>query len=97
MNARASSLFRPRWTIAATSTSAYGVTKTGWPAVADFSPVSQAFAACQVQKVFQAICLRPPGNAADQAAAAQITSDFQSSGYNMKQVFAETAVYCMGT
>ena len=58
---------------------------------------SQAFAACQVQKVFQAICLRPPGNAADQAAAAQITSDFQSSGYNMKQVFAETAVYCMGT
>ncbi|MGA8705729.1 MAG: hypothetical protein WB646_01945 [Steroidobacteraceae bacterium] len=57
---------------------------------------SQAFANCQVQKVFQAICLRPPGNAADRGAAAQITADFQSGGYNMKQVFAETAVYCMG-
>ena len=57
---------------------------------------SQAFAACQVQKVFQAICLRPPSNAADRSAAAQITQDFQSGGYNMKQVFAETAVYCMG-
>jgi len=57
---------------------------------------SQAFANCQVQKVFQAICLRPPGNAADRSAAAQITQDFRSGGYNMKQVFAETAVYCMG-
>ncbi len=57
---------------------------------------SQAFANCQVQKVFQAICLRPPSNAADRGAAAQIVADFQSGGYNMKQVFAETAVYCMG-
>jgi hypothetical protein len=57
---------------------------------------SQAFANCQVQKVFQAICLRPPSNAADRSAAAQITQDFQSGGYNMKQVFAQTAVYCMG-
>ena len=57
---------------------------------------SQAFATCQVQKVFQAICLRPPSNAADRSAAAQITQDFQSGGYNMKQVFAQTAVYCMG-
>jgi hypothetical protein len=57
---------------------------------------SQAFATCQVQKVFQAICLRPPSSTADFSAAAQITSDFQSGGYNMKQVFAETAVYCMG-
>jgi hypothetical protein len=57
---------------------------------------SQAFANCQVQKVFQAICLRPPSNAADRSAAAQMVTDFQNGGYNMKQVFAETAVYCMG-
>jgi len=57
---------------------------------------SQAFASCQVQKVFQAVCLRPPSNAADRSAAAQMVADFQSGGYNMKQVFAETAVYCMG-
>jgi hypothetical protein len=57
---------------------------------------SQAFADCQVQKVFQAVCLRPPSDAADRAAAAQISSDFKGGNYNMKQVFAETAVYCMG-
>ena len=57
---------------------------------------SQAFANCQVQKVFQAVCLRPPSDAADRTAAAQITADFKSGGYSMKQVFAETAAYCMG-
>jgi hypothetical protein len=57
---------------------------------------SQAFATCQVQKVFQAICLRPPSTQADYTQAAQIAADFKSSGYSMKQVFAETAVYCMG-
>ena len=57
---------------------------------------SQAFASCQVQKVFQAICLRSPSTQADYNQAAQIAADFKSSGYSMKQVFAETAVYCMG-
>jgi hypothetical protein len=57
---------------------------------------STQFATCQVQKVFQAICLRAPSNSADRAKVAQITTDFVSSNYNMKTVFAESAVYCMG-
>jgi hypothetical protein len=57
---------------------------------------SQAFAACQVRKVFRAVCLRDPENAADRAAVDTITSTFRSSGYSMKQVFADTAVHCMG-
>jgi hypothetical protein len=57
---------------------------------------SSQFAACQVQKAFQAMCLRPPSNAADRAQVTQITADFVSSNYNMKTVFAESAVYCMG-
>ena len=57
---------------------------------------STQFANCQVQKVFQAMCLRPPSNAADRAQAAKITSDFVSSNYSMKTAFAESAVYCMG-
>jgi hypothetical protein len=57
---------------------------------------SQAFAACQVRKVFRAVCLRDPVNAADRAAVATITGAFRSSGYRMKQVFADTGVYCMG-
>jgi hypothetical protein len=57
---------------------------------------SSQFAACQVQKAFQAMCLRLPSNAADRAQAAQITADFVSSNYNMKTAFGESAVYCMG-
>ena len=57
---------------------------------------SQAFAACQVRKVFRAVCLRDPENAADRAAVATITGTFRSSGYRVKQVFADAAVHCMG-
>jgi hypothetical protein len=57
---------------------------------------SQAFATCQVTKVFRAVCLRDPENAVDRAAVATITGTFRSSGYRMKQVFADTAVHCMG-
>ncbi len=57
---------------------------------------SKAFAACQVRKVFRAVCLRDPEDAADRAAVATITGTFRSSGYRMKQVFADTAVHCMG-
>ena len=57
---------------------------------------SSQFAACQVQKVFQAMCLRLPSNASDRAQVAQITADFVASNYNMKTAFGESAVYCMG-
>jgi hypothetical protein len=57
---------------------------------------SDAFAQCQVEKVFRTVCLREPGDSADRAEVATITSDFRISNYNMKTVFAETAVYCMG-
>jgi len=57
---------------------------------------SQAFASCQVKKVFKAVCLREPENATDRAAVDTITNTFRSSGYRMKQVFADTAVHCKG-
>jgi len=57
---------------------------------------SQLFATCQVQKVFQAMCLRPPSTAADLSQVTQITADFVAANYNMKTAFAESAVYCMG-
>ncbi|MGI9200741.1 MAG: hypothetical protein ACR2QL_06765 [Woeseiaceae bacterium] len=57
---------------------------------------SQAFASCQVRKVFKTICLREPENAADRTAVGNITATFTSTGYDMKQVFADTAVHCMG-
>jgi hypothetical protein len=57
---------------------------------------SQAFASCQVRKVFRTVCLRDPENQADRDAVTTITNTFRSSGYRMKQVFADTAVHCMG-
>ncbi len=52
---------------------------------------SDAFASCQVKKVFKAVCFREPSN----AELAQVTTSFKSD-YNMKNVFAKAAVSCMG-
>ena len=57
---------------------------------------SSAFAQCQVQKVFKAVCFRAPQNQADRTQVATMVSSFKSGGYKLKQVFAESAVYCMG-
>ncbi len=56
---------------------------------------SQAFASCQVRKVFRAVCLREP-DLPDNSALDQIISTFRGTGYRMKQVFADTAIHCMG-
>ncbi len=57
---------------------------------------SQAFAACQVKKVFKSVCLRDPEDAADRQRVDEITNTFRTTGYRMKQVFADSATYCMG-
>ena len=57
---------------------------------------SDAFASCQVEKVFRAVCLRPPNDAADRARVGAMVSSFRSGGYRLKRVFAESAAYCMG-
>jgi hypothetical protein len=57
---------------------------------------SDAFAQCQVEKVFRQVCLRPPANGADRTEVDRITTLLKGNGYRMKQVFAETAVYCKG-
>ncbi len=60
---------------------------------------SDAFAQCQVEKVFANVCLRPVQDDVDRAQIASMVASFRNSGpngYNLKQVFAESAVYCMG-
>ena len=64
---------------------------------------SDAFAACQVRKVFRAVCLRDPDlgdivDTSDLQAFTSIKNSFVNGtpAYSMKRVFAETAVYCMG-
>ncbi len=57
---------------------------------------SDAFARCQVKKVFKSVCLREPETAGDHAQFDTIVGNFAASGYQMKKVFADTAQYCMG-
>ncbi|NOX75670.1 MAG: hypothetical protein GXP17_03445 [Gammaproteobacteria bacterium] len=57
---------------------------------------SQAFARCQVEKVFKTVCLRAPVDAADRTQIDSMIASFSTSGYRLKQVFAESAVFCMG-
>jgi len=57
---------------------------------------SDAFAQCQVKKVFRAVCLRDPENPTDRTRVDEIVATFRGTGYKMKQVFADTAVHCMG-
>jgi hypothetical protein len=58
---------------------------------------SDAFADCQVQKAFKAVCLRAPSSQADLTAVGTIKAAFKANGYKMKQVFADAAVYCTVT
>ena len=57
---------------------------------------SDAFAKCQVEKVFANVCLRPPQDSVDRGQVDAMVTSFRASGFNLKQVFAESAVYCMG-
>ena len=58
---------------------------------------SQAFAQCQMKKVFKAVCLREPVDQSDRSRISLMVSSFTNGGsYNMKRAFAEAVVYCKG-
>ncbi len=62
---------------------------------------SEAFARCQVEKVFKAVCLRPPmvsddPSKDDRSQIDTMITTFKASNYQLKQVFAESAAYCKG-
>lgn len=58
---------------------------------------SQAFAQCQMKKVFKAVCLREPVDQNDRDRIGLMVSSFTTgNSYNMKRAFAEAAVYCKG-
>lgn len=54
---------------------------------------SEAFAACQVQKVFDKVCMRKPRPNEEQTIKS-MTVAFRNSGYKLKTVFAEVAAHC---
>ena len=70
---------------------------------------SRAFAQCQVDKVFKAVCLRDPNVfAADRSERDNIVTNFITPGtnaaagggdgpYDMREVFTDVAAYCKGS
>ncbi len=56
---------------------------------------SEAFAQCQVKKVFRAVCLRDASED-DRPDFESMVVNFKSSNYNLKRVFADSALYCKG-
>jgi hypothetical protein len=58
---------------------------------------SDAFAQCQVEKVFRAICFRSPSDTDDHQRVASITANFKNeSGGSLRRVFAQVAAHCAG-
>ena len=60
---------------------------------------SDAFAQCQVDKVFEAVCLRSPTEffGTDRAVRDGIVADFKTTyNYNMREVFTDVAAHCKG-
>jgi hypothetical protein len=56
---------------------------------------SDAFADCQVQKAFKAVCLRAP-TATDASKVGKLKTALKAGGFKLKQVFADAALYCTG-
>jgi hypothetical protein len=56
---------------------------------------SRAFASCQVTRVFKTVCLRAPDSQADIDKVNLMITSFEQ-GYVLRQVFAQSAAYCMG-
>ncbi|MEM1435933.1 MAG: hypothetical protein AAGG11_17880 [Pseudomonadota bacterium] len=57
---------------------------------------TRRFAECQVSQVMEQVCHRMPNGAADLAAVQTIANEFEANDRNLRQVFARSAVHCMG-
>ena len=57
---------------------------------------TRQFSECQVEKVIEKVCYRTPNGPTDEQAVQSIADSFEANNRSMKQVFAETAAYCMG-
>jgi hypothetical protein len=72
------------------------VTGSGAKSMGQELAATEAFAQCQVRKVFKNVCLRDPVDGFDRAEVDAMAGRFTSGGYDLGQVFAESAAYCMG-
>lgn len=57
---------------------------------------SEAFASCQVEKVFRQVCLRQPGSPEDHQLIDTATANLANAGFDLRRAFIDTADYCKG-
>lgn len=58
---------------------------------------SRAFSACAVKQVFEVVCNKKEKNltSQDKVKVEEIASTFEASNYNYKEIWAESAAYCL--
>ena len=76
--------------------SATGGSGSGAKSLGQELAASRAFASCQVTRVFKTVCFRAPDSQADINQVNSMITSFEQ-GYVLRQVFAQSAAYCMGT
>jgi hypothetical protein len=67
----------------------------GAKSLGKFLASTGAFAKCQPQKAFKAVCGHMPRQS-DVDFLKGLIRDFVDSGYKMKEIFAKSAIYCAG-
>ena len=70
----------------------------GWGAksLGEEVALSDAFAECQVQKIWRRVCFRDPANPAERQEVSRIATDvFVANNYDIREAFAAVAEFCM--
>jgi hypothetical protein len=58
---------------------------------------SRGFAECMSSKVFELVCIRKPNIESEKAQIRKLADNFQANdNFNMKNLFAETSILCLG-
>ena len=56
---------------------------------------SKAFSSCMAKQVYEHVCFVKPVSDAAQEITDSLRADFENSNYNMRKLFASTAVACL--
>lgn len=56
---------------------------------------SKAFSSCMAKQVYEQVCFVKPVSDAEQKLTASLSADFENNNYNMRRLFAATAVACL--
>lgn len=77
----------------------------GWPEISSGTGVkslgkmyaqTEAFNSCMATQVFSKVCYRAPGSEQEKEVISQLTDFYKQNNHNMKALFIETALVCMG-